>query len=318
MKVKVLYHDNCFDGACSAATFSCFYRKAVDPAAEFIYQGLTHRPVKLFDENLFDADVHAIVDFKYAPHHDLTWWFDHHQSGFLSVDDEAHFRGDTSGKKFYDPDYKSCTKFIADIAREKFNTPLPELDDMVKWADLIDGAQYADAATAISLEAPATRLALVIESTKDESLRHHIITLLRDGTMEQAIADPRVREVFDPLLERHHRAVEIITAHADCADGVVFFDVSEHDVEGYNKFIAYAHFPQARYSVGVSRGATRSKVSIGYNPWSGRERSHNLAKICERYGGGGHAVVGAISLPPEDIDRAREIAKEVVHELRTT
>jgi len=42
----------------------------------------------------------------------------------------------------------------------------------------------------------------------------------------------------------------------------------------------------------------------------------NLAVICERYGGGGHARVGAISFPPDRSDDAREAAAEIVAELR--
>jgi nanoRNase/pAp phosphatase (c-di-AMP/oligoRNAs hydrolase) len=44
----------------------------------------------------------------------------------------------------------------------------------------------------------------------------------------------------------------------------------------------------------------------------------NLAKICERYGGGGHARVGAISFPPNDFDVARRAAQDIVAELRAS
>jgi hypothetical protein len=43
---------------------------------------------------------------------------------------------------------------------------------------------------------------------------------------------------------------------------------------------------------------------------------HNLAALCERYGGGGHPVVGAISFAPEDLPRARRVAREISEELR--
>jgi nanoRNase/pAp phosphatase (c-di-AMP/oligoRNAs hydrolase) len=43
----------------------------------------------------------------------------------------------------------------------------------------------------------------------------------------------------------------------------------------------------------------------------------NLARICERYGGGGHARVGAISFEPDRFDTARAAAREIVDELRT-
>jgi len=42
-KVRVLYHDNCFDGVSSAAVFSRFYEEHVDSAAEIEYEGLTRR-----------------------------------------------------------------------------------------------------------------------------------------------------------------------------------------------------------------------------------------------------------------------------------
>jgi len=44
----------------------------------------------------------------------------------------------------------------------------------------------------------------------------------------------------------------------------------------------------------------------------------NLAKICERYGGGGHARVGAISFDVKHEQAAREAATEIVDELRAS
>ena len=102
MRVRVFFHDRCFDGAASAATFSRFYQSCFDSKAEFFYTGLAHRASQLFDEKLFDGDENAIVDFKYCNSPRLTWWFDHHQSAFLTEEDAAHFRNDRSGKKFYD------------------------------------------------------------------------------------------------------------------------------------------------------------------------------------------------------------------------
>src|SRR5262249_37245370 len=101
------------------------------------------------------------------------------------------------------------------------------------------------------------------------------------------------------------------------ARGLLFFDLSAYDAEGYSKFIPYYLFPDCVYSVGVSLSSTRSKVSVGFNPWSPRPRTHNLASICERYNGGGHAVVGAISYRPDELERARETAKSIAEELRS-
>ncbi len=46
-------------------------------------------------------------------------------------------------------------------------------------------------------------------------------------------------------------------------------------------------------------------------------RAHNIAAICERYGGGGHPVVGAICIPGNDPAAARKVADEVVATLKS-
>src|SRR5438477_12234406 len=97
--VRVLYHDNCFDGLASAAVFSRFYQGHVDAGAEIEYSGLTHTAGQIVAEDIFGPGDNAIVDFKYNASDKLTWWFDHHESAFLSAADEAHFRSDSSGRK---------------------------------------------------------------------------------------------------------------------------------------------------------------------------------------------------------------------------
>src|ERR1700722_14080302 len=119
IKVRLCFHDRCFDGAASAAIFSRFYRERLNPQAEFMLTGMTHRATKPFEDGLFDGDENVIVDFKYSSSPLVTWWFDHHQSAFLTPADAQHFRADRSAHKFYDPTYKSCTKLIADITSGK-------------------------------------------------------------------------------------------------------------------------------------------------------------------------------------------------------
>ena len=63
---------------------------------------MAHKASQLFDPGVFDGDENAIVDFKYSSDPRLTWWFDHHQSAFLTPEDAEHFRRDTSGRKLYD------------------------------------------------------------------------------------------------------------------------------------------------------------------------------------------------------------------------
>ena len=62
---------------------------------------------------------------------------------------------------------------------------------------------------------------------------------------------------------------------------MIYFDVSDLDLEGYNKFIPYYLHPDALYSVGVSASPTRAKVSVGTNPWKEASAEVNLASLCE-------------------------------------
>src|SRR3990172_6824548 len=96
MKVRVCFHDQCFDGACSAAVFTRFYQECVNSHAQLRYRGLVHPAGRLLEEDIFDGDDNVIVDFKYSTSERLSWWFDHHQSAFLTDADAAHFRQDKS------------------------------------------------------------------------------------------------------------------------------------------------------------------------------------------------------------------------------
>jgi hypothetical protein len=316
LKVRVCFHDRCFDGASSAAIFSRFYKERIDEQAEFLYTGMTHKASQPFEDGLFDGDENAIVDFKYSSSPQLTWWFDHHQSAFLTSQDAEHFRKDHSGRKFYDPTYKSCTKFLATVASEKFGFDARPLAELIQWGDIIDGAQFASPEVAVGLADPATQLALVIEAAPEQNLVPKLIPHLAHISLKEMIELPAVKKHLGPLLERHHRSMDVLRERTSSRENVIYFDVSDLDMEGYNKFIPYFLYPDALYSVGVSASPVRAKVSVGTNPWKEADAEVNLASLCEKYGGGGHARVAAISFGPGDLVKARHVAKEIAALLR--
>jgi hypothetical protein len=316
LKVRLCFHDRCFDGAASAAVFLRFYRERIRPDAEFEFTGMTHRATPPFEEGTFDGDENAIVDFKYSSSPRVTWWFDHHQSAFLTPADADHFRDDRSGHKFYDPRYKSCTLLISTIAREKFGFDARPLEELIHWGDIIDGAQYPTPESAVRLGEPATQLALVIEATPESGLSARLIPEMATRSLAEIVKLPMVAQHLGPLLERHQRSIRVLGERIEAKDGVLFFDVSDQDLEGYNKFIPYLLHPECRYTVGLSASETRAKVSIGSNPWNPDAAEKNLASLAEKYGGGGHPRVAAISFAPSDIELARTAAREIAAELR--
>jgi hypothetical protein len=317
VRLRVLYHGNCFDGCSSAGVFTRFYRERIGKApVDVAYRPLEHKGEgQAFPPDAFDGDENACVDFRYSQDPRLTWWFDHHASAFQSPGDEAHFRADATGRKFYDPTAKSCTKFLATTVTSKFGFDPAPLKELIDWAEIIDGALFPDAKMAVELKEPALRLMTFIENNREPALADRFIGDLISRPLAAIAADPYVAGPLGPLLEQHQKNIEAIRAAAHLEGGVVFFDVADQPVGAFNKFIAYYLFPHARYSVGLTSGA-RNKISVGSNPWSKTPRTHEINKICERYGGGGHPVVGAISIPRNDLERARKITREIIEELQ--
>lgn len=296
-------------------------------ASEFSYHGLVHRAGALFDEKEFldvsNGNENAIVDFKYSASPKVTWWFDHHLSAFLSPADQADFeRGQADGsarmRKFFDPTYPSCTSFIAHIGKTKFGFNVEPLAELIYWADIVDSARYESAQAAVEMAAPAMKLTMVIESVADNGLIPRLIPLLTEMPLQKVLDQPFVQEVVGPLMERHWAGLELIRQRASVDRGVITFDITDQPTEGYNKFIPYYLYPEGTYNVGLSKSSFRTKVAVGTNPWTKVpvEKLANLAAICERYGGGGHARVGAISFPPDQEDQARQAAAEIAKELK--
>ena len=283
-----------------------------------MYSGLLHRAGSLFNEADFNGDENAIVDFKYSGSPKITWWFDHHQSAFLSPADAEHFEQDQSNRKFYDPDFKSCTSFIATVAEQRFGFNPAPVAELVHWTDIIDGAMYQDAKTAVEMKEPAMQLTMVIESTQDPEFIPRLIPLLATRPLAEVVRAPFVASLLPPLLERHRGSIKILKDRIESRDQTLFFDVTDQDLEGYNKFVPYYLHPESIYSVGLSKSSFRVKVSVGSNPWAPSPPVVNLAKVCERYGGGGHARVGAISFDVSQRAEASKAAREIVGELRAS
>lgn len=317
MKLRILYHGNCFDGVSSAAFFTKFYQAKINPQVEIEYLPMMHQANNFFDKSLLlDDGQNAIVDFKYCADNKLTWWFDHHQSAFLNEQDEAHFQADTSGQKFLDTASKSCCEFIARIAKEKFDYEDESMAELVHWAHIIDGALYESPAQCVELRSAALKLMQVIEGERDEKFVERIIKSLTVKSLDEILESSEIQTKLQPILDQHWQTMELIKSKANYSRGVVSFDIADEGLEGFNKFIPYYFYPETTYNVALTRGAKRVKISVGSNPWSPRPRVHNIAEICEKYGGGGHAVVGAVSLAPDDVETGRKYMREIIEQLQ--
>jgi hypothetical protein len=322
MTFRVLHHNNCFDGACSAALFTKFHRECVGTADGYEYVGLAHQPGGAMSDDVFGPGENAIVDFKYSMSPKLTWWFDHHESAFLTPEMRVHFEqaqlGDAANRQFFDPTYISCTGLIADIGQEKFGFDTSGLEDLLKWANIIDGARFESAEAAVEMREPAMKIAMVIENAQEPDFIPRIIPMLTAMSFEELLAQPFVAERLAPLWAKHQATKELIRQRAQLKDGVIYLEILDQDTDALNKFIPYYFYPEATYTIAVTRSKARTKISVGTSPWTKEpvDQLVNLSDVCNRYGGGGHARVGAISFGTGESERGRAVALEIVEDLR--
>jgi hypothetical protein len=315
-RARIAYHGHCFDGMSSAAVLTRVLRELEDRDLAFEYRGLDHAPGGSFvPEDVLDGELNAVVDFRYSTSPRLHYWFDHHATGIVGDEERAHFAADQSGHKVFEPHYGSCCKLIADVAAARWNISMPELAPLIAAADMIDAARFPDARTAVELAAPELQLMTVIESHGDDAFLSPRIAALAAGTqLAQIAGEPEAQRLFAPLRAAHEQTIDAIASVAREQAGVVVFDLIGSGSDRFNKFVPYYLHPSARYAVAVTAGATRAKVSVGSNPWL-PPGAHDIGAICARYGGGGHRAVGAISLRPDQQERARAIAQEIAREL---
>jgi hypothetical protein len=322
--VTVATHGHCFDGLASAVIFTKLLRHIKaghDLSFKYLAMGYGAGAGPDFDA-LLDGDENAILDYKFSRSSKLTWYFDHHVSAFTSDAERKAFeesRG--NGRFFHDGTYGSCTKFLVDIGAKFFDFNPEPLGDLVYWADIIDRAAFPSAAIAVARQEPALRLMTLIEQSGEAELISRFVPALTDRPLDDVANDPEVVASYTQWQATAAPYEARVKAHAKLvggAIGAVLVDLTDELSDAAPKFVTYALYPDSAYSVVVTRGLKKIKLSIGFNPWCGQTRKHDIAKICERHGGGGHPVVGAIALPPGDVARAQELARAIADELART
>lgn len=321
--VVVATHGHCFDGLCSAVMFTRLMRH-LHPNEElsFSYRGMGYGPGQNgVDPAVLTGEDNAILDFRFSTSPKLTWYFDHHVSAFVTADDRATYatraREDAPGGRhmFHDGGYGSCTKLIADVGRQRFGLDTREVEELVRWADMIDSAAFPSAEMAVKRDEPVLQLMTVVEHKGTDAWLEAMVPRLLAEPLEQVAKSDDVVAAYAPLAEQQRAFIELVKQHAEDRGSVILVDLSSTIIDVAAKFVTYAMWPDSAYSVLLSRSASKCKLSIGYNPWAAVARKHNIAAICERHGGGGHPVVGAVSLPVGEVERAQKLAREIAEEL---
>jgi hypothetical protein len=316
MKVVIATHGHCFDGLASAVVLTRMLRSLTTRAAAFEYHACGYgigQPVA--NESMFTGDENAILDYRFHPSSKLTWYFDHHRTAFASEADRQRFEQQKhSGRFHFEPSYSSCTQLIYDVARREMALDIG-LEPLVRWADTIDSAGFTNPEAAIDRSEPEMRLASVVEQHANAAFLARWVPELEAKPLREVAESPVIEALFRPIGARHAQFVQAVRARAETQGSVVYVDLAEEPLDFIGKFVTYALYPRSVYSVVLARLKRGYKISVGYNPWSGAALDVDISAICARFGGGGHPVVGGISLAEGQPDAARMIARKIVAEL---
>jgi hypothetical protein len=331
-EILVATHGHCFDGAASAALFTRLARAIAPPASPlaFRYKSCGYGPgMSAIPEGWLDGDDNAILDFRYTPSKKLGWYFDHHVTGFgtdaerdaalLGAAAPARDAEDEGGaarpQVHWDPAYGSCAKLIADVAQDRFGVDMSPLSELVSWADVIDTARFPSAEAATDPAEPVLQLAAVIEHHADGPFLNALVPRILARPPDAVAREDDVQALWAPIQAARQTFAARVERAAEVRGPVVLVDLTDAPLDVAAKFVTYARYPECTYSVMLTRHKQHFKLSVGYNPWSGRPRRHDIAAICRRYDGGGHPAVGACSFPLSAEARAREAALAIAEEL---
>ena len=147
---------------------------------------------------------------------------------------------------------------------------------------------------------------------EDEPYWLRIIDLLRNKSLEKTMDDAEVKRRCQKVLAFQEKLRAILLANTILKRNVIYVDLRQiHDLPDGNRFLLFTLFPQGNIAVKVSYDTQRpdtTAISVGYNIFN-KTATVNVGELLQRYGGGGHKVVGSCRVPN---DKAEQAIQEIV------
>ena len=238
----------------------------------------------------------------------LDWWFDHHVSGFPDARRRAALPQRTRAPhKFFDPKARSCTKFLADTCARDVRLGLSRVRASWCAGPTSSTARSSRARkAAVELAEPALQLMTWVENNHDPALKLRFIDELTRAAARRAsppspTSQARSRRSWRATSASHRRHPR--ARHARARRG----HLRRRRRRPRRLQQVHPVLPVSRVPLRRRRLADAdARQGLGrLEPVAAARRTANIAQICERYGGGGHPVVGAVSLKTAELPRAR-------------
>jgi hypothetical protein len=253
----------------------------------------------------------AVVDFHFHPR--AEYWFDHHPTTFLtSALREAYAPSD---RWRWDESSPSCPPIVLAHAREHWGFTTPErFEEMARWSNIVDAAQYTSVEQALFGDAPALRISRALAAAPERDWSDALVGAMIEGDLDEVARRSDVERAWQRAVRNRDKALlQFPPTVLSVEHGVVHYDASSNAIRR-ERFAAFFHFSDALYSVGVIPTRAGFHVTAGQNPWNAPERPAHIGTVMEGFGGGGHRAVGGANAP--SLEDARRIASSVAEILR--
>lgn len=233
--------------------------------------------------------------------------FDHHES------ETDRLRAiETNGKLIIDPNARSAARVLYDYygGRDKF----PRISDELMEA--VDKGDSADFTEEEILHPTGWVLLHYLMDARTGLGRFHnfrisnydlmmeLIDYCLEHTIDEILELPDVKERVDLYFEQEKLFKEQLQRIAKVDGDCVILDLrNEEVIHAGNRFMIYALYPEAKYSVHVVWGFKKQNtaVMIGKSIIN-KSGVVDIGQLCLTYGGGGHHNAGTCQLSNDDVD----------------
>ncbi|HEY5221414.1 MAG TPA: hypothetical protein VIJ29_04760 [Candidatus Paceibacterota bacterium] len=302
MKYDIYFHND-FDGRASAAVMLAFLQSRGDDIEHFVPVNY-HLTKQWMGENFFrkhklfkgKRNPPIVVDFMYHP--GTAFWFDHHPTAFKKDSWKKKFKPD----RFHhiEPRYASNCHLTYAALRSDFRwKPQPHLKELVRWADVIDGAHYKNPLQTITIKEPAFEIDAFVDKTgDDEKQTVSLIKLLAKKSITEIATLKKIKKAAASIRKDNLKTLTFYRKHLKVMGDATFIDLVGSGFHSL-RFAPYYLKPKLMYGVRLTEKNGLYHLGIGANPWikGAAEKKHRDAhagEILKKYGGGGHKKAGAV------------------------
>ena len=263
----------------------------------------------------------VIANLPYHP--SCTLWFDHHITNTMPEFDRPIMPGKggfrlapSAARVVYEYYMEAGNRHKAtgksDGKKEESFLASKRIEFLLQDADKIDAGQLTREDVLNPQGYVLVSMTTDGRYAEDEPYWLRIIDLLRDKSLEETMDDAEVKRRCQKVLAFQEKLRAILLANTTVKRNVIYVDLRQiHDLPDGNRFLLFTLFPQGNIAVKVSYDTQRpdtTAISVGYNIFN-KTATVNVGELLQRYGGGGHKVVGSCRVPN---DKAEQAIQEIV------